>query len=153
AGTYYHTAQRDGYLVPFLLAAILGVWRYFDDDTRRAPLVWSGLAAGLGCLFRPTYALLVALGALALVLRRRRTRDVVDAVIFAGLAALPLLAFVATYTMAGHGRALSDLLTFASTVYIALERQTKSVVLARFWDYVPHVIWLGTMLTIIAALR
>jgi hypothetical protein len=153
AGTYYHTAQRDGYLVPCLLACLWGIWTYLDDPTRRAPLLWSALAAGIGCLFRPTYALLVVIGALALALRRRRARDIADAAIFAAVAALPVLAFFAVYAITGHGQAIADLLTFASKVYVGLERQTRSVVLTRFWDYVPHVVWLGVVLTIVAAVR
>jgi hypothetical protein len=153
AGTYYHTAQRDGYLTPFLLASLLGIWTYLDDPTRRRPLLWSALAAGLGCLFRPTYALLVMLGALVLALRRRRTRDVVDAGIFAGVAAAPILVFFAVYVLTGHSHAISDLLTFASTVYVRLERQTRTVVLLGFWNYVPLVVWIGVVLTIIAVAR
>lgn len=146
AGTYYHTAQRDGYLTPLLLASLLFLWRYLDDPDRRAPLAWSALAAGMGCLFRPTYALLVVIGALGLALRRRRARDIADAAMFAGLAALPILAFFAAYILSGHAHAISDLLTFASTVYVSLERQTRSVVLMGFWTYVPLVMWIGVVL-------
>ncbi|HZS60399.1 MAG TPA: glycosyltransferase family 39 protein, partial [Gemmatimonadaceae bacterium] len=163
AGTYYHTAQRDGYLVPFLLASMYAMWLYLNrvgDDTptsgtdsrdtrsRRTPLVWSALAAGVGCLFRPTYALLVAIGAVCVVLRRRRTNDLVDAIIFAGVAALPMLAFFTVYAVTGHAHAISDLLTFASKVYVELERQTSSTVLLGFWAYTPIVIWLGVVLAI-----
>jgi hypothetical protein len=153
AGTYYHTAQRDGYLVPCLLACLWGIWIYLDDPTRRRPLVWAALAAGTGCLFRPTYALLVVLGALVLAFRPRRERSVIDAALFAVVAALPMFAFFGIYAITGHGQAIADLLTFASKVYVGLERQTRSVVLMRFWEYVPHVVWLGVVLTIIAAVR
>jgi dolichyl-phosphate-mannose-protein mannosyltransferase len=149
-GTYYHTAQRDGYLTPCLLASMWGVWIFLDDPTRLKPLILAALAAGLGCLFRPTYALLVALGAVALVLYRPRVRE---PAIFAGVAALPMLAFFAFYLVTGHGGAIADLLTFASKVYVALERQTKAVVLQRLWEYVPLTIWLGVALTFVAVYR
>jgi hypothetical protein len=149
AGTYYHTAQRDGYLTPCLLASLFFLWRYLDDPTRRRPLVWSAVVAGVGCLFRPTYALLVIIGALALALRRRRTRDIADAAMFAGVAALPILLFFTVYAVTGHGQAISDLLIFASKVYVSLERQTRTVVLLGFWDYVPLMIWIGVVLAVL----
>ncbi len=149
-GTYYHTAQRDGYLVPCLLAALWAMWIFLDDPTRLKPLVWSALAAGLACLFRPTYALLVVLGAIALVWRFRRVRE---AALFSLIAALPLLGFVGIYAITGHGGAISDLLTFASSVYVALERQTRAVVLERLWQYVPLTIWLGVALVFAAVYR
>lgn len=149
-GTYYHTAQRDGYLVPCLLAALWGMWIFLDDPARLAPLIWAAIAAGVACLFRPTYALLVVLGAVALVLHLRRLRE---AALFAAVAALPILVFFAVYAITGHGGSIADLLTFASQVYVGLERQTKAVVLARFWEYIPLTIWLGVALTFVAVAR
>jgi len=64
-----------------------------------------------------------------------------------------MLAFFGVYAITGHGRAITDLLTFASSVYVGLERQTRTVVLERFWEYVPFVVWLGVVLTIVATMR
>ena len=157
AGTYYHTAQRDGYMVPLLLAALWFMWRFFDepaDARRRGPLIASAVCAGLSCLFRPTYALVVALAAIAVVFvdarGRGRVAALVDAVCFGGVAAVPLLVFVAVYFVTGRGRAISELVALLGTVYQYLERKPRSLVLMGFWDRAPKALWYGTVLALLS---
>ncbi len=147
-GTYYHTAERDSFLTPLLLAAVWGVWRFLETPARRGPLIWGAACAGLACLFRPTYALVVALAALALLRRQPRKSD---AVTFAGVAAVPILAFLIVYLVSGHRQALADLFTYLTTVYVLVERKTKTVVLMALWRNVPLVAWIGTALAVVGA--
>ncbi len=138
---YYDTAQRDGYIAVFLLLSLLWMWR---DQ-----LIWSALAAGLACLIRPTYALVVVLGALAFALTRQPRR----AVIFALVSALPMAIFFAIYLISHHWWALSDVLQYDITVYPAIERGTPLYVLKRLVTTVPLIVWVGTGLAVIAAAR
>jgi hypothetical protein len=162
AGTYYHTAQRDGFLVPFLLAMLLGVWQFLDQPSRRAPLVWAAASVGIACLIRPTYALVVAMGVVLLALRpvgvssagtgrvRVSSRGValLDAVAFGGVAAVPILLFLFCYAVTGHLRAITDLLALLSTVYVYIERVRALTVLQGFWSSIPKLIWLGVFLSV-----
>jgi hypothetical protein len=147
AAGYYHTAERDAYLVPFLLLALWLLWRYLDDPSRRQALLWSGLSAGLACLIRPTYALVVALGAVSLVASRRR---VLDAALWSAVAASPLLAFIALYVATGRGHALIELATVLQTVYVNLERQTKLAIVYGLLKYTPLSVWIGVVLSLFA---
>jgi hypothetical protein len=151
---YYDTAQRDGYIAIFLLAALGWLWQFLDDPAHRGPLIWSAVALGLAALIRPTYALLAALGALALALRSgRRQHRIREAAVFALVAALPIVAFFAVYLLSHHGRALADVLLYDATVYPAIERGTPLYVLRRLATSVPFLVWVGTALAIIAAAR
>lgn len=162
AAGYYHTAERDGYLVPFLLLALWLLWRYLDDPTRRRWLLWSGLSAGLVCLIRPTYALVVAGGAASLVAwgaTRRdaspevRRRVVVDAALWCAVAASPLFAFIAVYVATGRGHAIIELATLLQTVYVYLERKTKIAILFGLVKYTPRSVWVGVALSLFALRR
>lgn len=138
---YYDTAQRDGYIAIFLLLSLIWLWRYLDDPARLASLVISGLAAGIACLIRPTYALVVAIGALGLVRRPRR------ALLFATVAALPLLLFFAIYRITNHWWAVADVLQYDMTVYPAIERGTPIYVVKRLITTVPMIVWVGVALS------
>ena len=152
AGTYYHTAQRDGFLVPLLLLALWGVWRYLEDGSRRSPLFWAAFSAGLSCLFRPTYALVIALAAACLALRPLPTAPsrramVRDACVFALIAATPLLAWVTIYAAVGRFRSVVEVLTLLETVYQHLERQSLGAVFLGFVTFAPLSLWAGTILS------
>ncbi len=155
-GGFYHTGQRDGFMVPLILVALVALWAYWANPARRG-LVWlSGLSLGLACTIRPTYALLGVAGAVALLLERGpspttaredRTRAIRAAAGFAGMAALPLLVVILVYVVTGHARAFGELLTFLLTVYPSLERMTRATVLLRFVTFARKTIWIGVVLS------
>lgn len=156
AGGFYHTAQRDGFMVPLILLTLVGLWEYWANPARRA-LVWaSGLSLGLACTIRPTYALLAVAGAVALLLTRETSpsmprtesaRAFRMAVSFAVAAALPLLLMVAVYVVTGRARALGELLNFLTTVYPALEQIPRKTVLVHFITFGRKTIWAGALLS------
>jgi len=162
SGTYYHTAQRDGFLVPLLLAALLGVWQFLAGHPgRRRTLAWAGLSVGLACLMRPTYALAVAFGAALLAARGIWSPRLgqgqgvpsvrgalVDAAVFAGVGAAPLLIFVVWYAATGRWHAIVDLLALLATVYPHLERLTTTNVLERFYSMIAKSVWIGAILSV-----
>jgi hypothetical protein len=161
AGTYYHTAERDAFLVPLLLASLLEVWRFLDKPDRRAHLAWAGLWMGFGCLIRPTYALVVALSAALLAFRPVRDarasaratairQGLVEALLFAGIAATPIVLFIALYVLTGRGRTIADLLSVLTTVYVHLERLTPAGVLRRLFVFTPKVLWVGAALSVLS---
>ncbi len=153
-GGFYHTGQRDGFMVPLILLALVALWAYWANPARRG-LVWlSGLSLGLACTIRPTYAVLGVAGAVALLLergpspttpRKERTRAVRAAAVFAGMAALPLLLVVLVYTVSGHARVFGEMLTFLATVYPSLERMSRTTVLLRFVTLARKAIWVGVI--------
>jgi hypothetical protein len=162
AAGYYHTAERDAFIVPFLLLALWLLWRYLDDPTRRHRLLWSGLSAGLACLIRPTYALVVVAGAASLVAwsatRRRaspeaRRRVLVDAALWSAVAASPLLAFIAVYVATGRGHAIIELATLLQTVYVHLERKTKTEIVLGLFTYTPRSVLVGAALSLFTLAR
>ena len=151
--------------MPFLLLALWAVGQYLEDDTRRAALFGGALSAGVACLFRPTYALVVALATVCLAVRplprpaadrtgdlpnvtapsSSRRRWLLDATLFAAIAASPLLAWVATYAAVGRLHSIVEVLTFLSTVYRHLEHQTLQTVFMRFGTFAPLGLWIGAI--------
>jgi hypothetical protein len=148
--------------VPLLLLALWGVWRYLEDGSRRNPLFGAALSAGLSCLFRPTYALIVALAAACLAVRPlsstpaagaiapTRRAALADACAFALIAALPLVAWVAVYAAVGRFRSVVEVLTLLQTVYQHLERQSLVAVLLGFVTFAPLTLWAGAILSLFA---
>jgi hypothetical protein len=144
-------------VVPLILLALVALWSYWEDPARRG-LVWlSGLSLGLACTIRPTYALLGVAGAIALYLRRGRSsgaaredrrRAIRAAVVFAGMAALPLVLMVLVYGVTGHARALGLLFSVLTTVYPALERMPRTTVLLHFLTFGRKTIWAGAILCV-----
>lgn len=161
-GTYYHTAQRDGYLVPLLLGGLLGIWRFLDGHPgRRRTLAWAGLSSGLACLMRPTYALAVALTTVLLGARHLWGKQVsqdhvvpplraalLDAAVFGGAGAAPLVMFVVWYAATGRFHAIVELLALLSTVYPHLERLPRAEVLERFYLVIAKSLWIGAILSV-----
>jgi hypothetical protein len=156
AGGFYFTAQVDGFAVPFLLGALLALWGYWANPTRRRLLRAGGACLGVACLIDPAYALVLAAAILALALRRaspaatagdQRWRDARAAAAFGALAALPMLAFAALYLASGHGRALADLLAFTTTVAPSLERRPASAVLLGCLTMARKTVWVGALLS------
>jgi hypothetical protein len=159
AGGYYYTAQRDGFLVPFLLLALWIFWDYRANPSRRDLLALSGLAAGLACLIRPTYALVVVMGTVAVLAapvgpprsdRGRRRAAFIDAALFAGVAAAPLLLFFFLYIATGHGSAIVDLLQVLTTVYPSLERMPQARVLEQFVTLANRYVLVGAALSLLS---
>jgi 4-amino-4-deoxy-L-arabinose transferase-like glycosyltransferase len=149
AGGFYQTAQRDAFLVPLLLLSVWCVWRFLDDASRRASwLAWAGLAAGLACLIRPTYGLVVAIAAAALVVAGRWGRGVAGAAIFAGAAAMPLVLFVAVYAIAGQMQSLREMAEMLSTVYQYLERVSAPRVIYAMLKATPVLVLVGVALAV-----
>ncbi len=160
AGGFYHTGQRDGFMVPLILLALVGLWEYWANPARHA-LVWvSGLSLGLACTIRPTYALLAVAGAVALLFNRETSTSMPRAerarafrvpVLFAMAAALPLLLMVAVYVVTGRAHALGELLSFLATVYPALEQIPRKTVLVNFVTFGRKTIWAGALLSAFSA--
>src|SRR5262249_39958379 len=118
AGDYFHTSQRDGFIVPFMLLGILGLQNYVGRWSI-GWLVTAGLGFGMVCLTRPTYTILVGLAAgyCCLISRNRGRRPlflVRDIGLSLGLAVLPLIGFFAIYASRGAQSELYDLAPYLS---------------------------------------
>lgn len=141
------TASRDGMLVLPMLILLASLWSYWDRP-RRWVLVSVGFLWGLACLIRPTYALLAATGALAILLvptaRHWRTR-LLDGVLLGASSAVPLLLFYALYLAMGAGEVLRDHWELISGVYAQNGRFPSLYMLYLIYDLAPVAFVFGTV--------
>ncbi len=148
---YYHTAQRDGFAVPLLLGAVLALAGRGAPPTRRA-LAAAGIALGVACLLRPSFAVLVAAAMGALLWqgwRGRTTGDGLRAALLLGVvSALPTLLFLAVFTAAGFGAILRDTFLYIVTVYAQIDRKPPGAVLLKLLLDTPQVLWVGLLLAL-----
>lgn len=151
---YYHTAQRDSFLIPFLLGGILLLWHYFEkekfeqEDSQKGQrallLAGAGLAFGIALLIRPTYGLIALAAAIAVFFAAptlfaasgkhtnlgNRLRH---AALFSTLCGLPLITFVLIYGLRGYFEPLMQIVTYLTVVYPDIERvDTRWVVFMAF---------------------
>jgi hypothetical protein len=141
-------------IVPLLLVALLVLWNRSAASITTARLLAAGLALGFACLIRPTYALVAAAAAVTIFVRIARYSSpghaLRDAFIFALFTALPMIAFLAIFTAAGHEAALSDTFAYLATVYTDLDRKTPAHVLLKMFLDTPQVLWVGALLSVFA---
>lgn len=146
------TASRDGMLVLPILILLAGLWSYWDRP-RRWVLVSVGLLWGLVCLVRPTYALLAALTALAILLvpveRHWRAR-LVDGAVLGASSAVPLLVFYSVYLAMGAGEVLRDHWELISGVYGHNGRFPALYTLYLIYDLAPVVFVIGPIWSLFA---
>jgi hypothetical protein len=149
---YYHTAQRDSFVVPCLLLAVLSLWDFLERPERRGALLRAGMWLAAACYFRPTYllagVLLVLWVALAPAGSRTRPQRLTDAGGVCLSAALLALAFPLTYLVAGRIDSIVELLRAQATIYPALERFTAHDVLRKALAFPPVLLWLGAALAV-----
>jgi hypothetical protein len=150
ASGYYQTAQRDGWIVPCLVLAVLALWDFREAPVRRGALVRAGAwLAAVGYL-RPTYApvgaLMVAWVALVPAGTRTPIRRAADAGLVCLTAACLLLVFPLTYLLAGRIGSLGELLRAQATIYPALERFPIRQVLSNALRFPPAVLLFGAAL-------
>jgi hypothetical protein len=151
-GGFFHTGQRDGFIVPFMLLGLLSLQNY-SASLRTRWIAIAGLNFGLVCLIRPSYGLLVGIMAayLFVVSQYRGNKvggTVHDMGLFVGLAGLPLICFVAIYAYRG---ALSDLFDLASYVSALryFERYTQIAILKTIIGYSSfQIAWLGVVFSL-----
>lgn len=143
----YHTAQRDSFLVlPLMLAASSGL--RFQQTSRRRDLLLAAFLLGIVPTFRPTYVVFPGVAAALLLWRAWRLREgrrqaLLDVVWFSLVAALPLLAAILVFVVAGKGDAFLDLVKAIATVYPRLERFERYRVLELAFQAVPALVWVG----------
>ena len=143
---FYHTAQRDSFLVLPLLGSMLAGWQ-FAREARRRDLAASGVLLGLTVLIRPTYVLVPVVFAIWLLSRSRReqsfTARLKDAAWLAIFSALPVVGTIVLFLAAGCSSALRDLILAITTVYPRLERFTVPELLSAAVGVVPTLAWMG----------
>lgn len=144
---YYHTAQRDAFIVPCLLLAVLALWDFLERPERRGALMSAGVWLAAASYFRPTYLLVGVLLVLWVALvpagDRSPARRVTDAGAVCLTAAVLALAFPLTYLLARRIGSLVELLKAQATIYPALERFPAHDVLRNALVFPPALLWLG----------
>lgn len=150
SGGYYHTAQRDGFIVPLLLGALLLFWR--DGGVRDSParLAGAGFALGLAALIRPTYGLIGAAAGLFLIYRligKASLGRATGAVLWFGVPLiLPTALFFGAFLFTGKYEILHDTITYLMSVYAQLDQKSFGLVMTKMFVDSPQVIWLGIAL-------
>lgn len=149
---YYHTAQRDGFLTPFMLGGVLAAWDYILKRSA-ASAAYFGALFGIVCLIRPTYAIVAgSLGIYLLVVSsmqgRSFVRSLLDLTLAGLLCALPVILFIVLYALIGELETLANLLAYLSTIYTHLERSSTRDVLLVALRYPPNILLVGATLFI-----
>ncbi len=155
-GGAYHTAQRDGFMVPLILIALFSLWR-FRDSQRVVLLGVAGFALGVVCVIKPTYAVLVAAITIVLVFWRTDSRTagvrLIRAGCFALCGSLPLLFVLFVLFRQGEMTSLIEISTFLKTVYVHLERSSQLRVLLATLYVAPAVVSIGVVASLLPGVK
>jgi hypothetical protein len=158
AGGYYHTAQRDGFIVPLLLLGVWSLWRYALKPKARWIIV-AGISLGTMCIFRPTYMLLIAaLMGYVLIAPSSSHRSLLlrfrDILWLAPLCALPMVLVIVVLAYNGELSTFFRILSVGSVIYPPMERVSAHYVLNFAARSAPQVLWAGTaMSALVPAIR
>ena len=154
---YYHTAQRDGFIVPFLLLGVWSLWKWCLEPEPGWMAV-AGISFGLMCIIRPTYALLVAIVACYVLLfpngrQRSRSLCVRDVLLLAVLCSLPMALLVGVYVCHGALSTLIDLVSYLAVVHPKIERAGHFQLLHVLIRYAPQIVWAGVGMSVLSPTR